>query len=563
MHAWVLFFPFLGLLVTSDPLHLKHGALTARLGQVTLIEDVLMVRYPLTALVSIPVGLQDVSRELSNVKSRLHSAIEDETRLYSASSHTVLLLNYLSTRVNSLHAELNTTVHDYNLHPVHARTKRGLVDGFGKISQYFIGTAMDVDVQDLRRHYNELIAIATTNRQIVTLNFKKVAQLESNVNELLQQVNNLTTSFNEALKRLDMLTSYLVTDQFLHIIETSLNTVVSMNEEIIAYMVDAANGRTTTSLFPVEDLLHTIDIGISNYTLQPLYTGDVIQYYYPLLETILTMDAIIVFVPFKSLDTFEAYQVEPFPFRVNHSIMILDSTSSLVLVASDFSLYSIGDMNDLKLCKSSYLHQYHCSASLFAFLPIAGGVCEAVLTRTNASDALSLCPYKHLVPKPMFHRNFHGYHYFYFQESFYISVICPEGTTYVKVLGHYAVQSACYVRSSRLTTFPSRFYLAFTANLTSRIFPVTSLRNITSKVSFVTNSLSTLSFTNKTEFIDALEDALPVYLSPYVLFPSLLLPFLFLVVILFCLYCCIRKAMTLYTYLEGIRQAPEQNRSGT
>ena len=182
-------------------------------------------------------------------------------------------------------------------------------------------------------------------------------------------------------------------------------------------------------------------------------------------------------------------------------------------------------MTDLRQCKSSYLHQYHCSASLFAFLPITGGVCEAVLTRPNATDALTLCPYKHLVPKPMFHRNFHGYHYFYFKESFYISVICPESTTYEKVLGHYAVQSACYVRSSKLTTFPSRFHLAFTANLTSRMFPVTSLSNISSGISFVTNSLSTLSFSNKTEFIEALEDALPVYLTPTVLMPSLLVPF--------------------------------------
>ncbi len=123
-------------------------------------------------------------------------------------------------------------------------------------------------------------------------------------------------------------------------------------------MVDAANCRITTSLFLIEDLIHTIDIGICNYSLQTLYTGDIIQYYYPLLEIILTIDDIIVFIPFKSMGTFEAYQIEPFPFNINQSVMTLDSTSSLVLVASDFSLYSIGNMNALKLCKSSYLHQF-------------------------------------------------------------------------------------------------------------------------------------------------------------------------------------------------------------
>ena len=142
---------------------------------------------------------------------------------------------------------------------------------------------MDAEVQDLRRRYDQLITIATSNKKIVTLNYKKVAQLESNVNKLLKQINDLTTNLNEALKRLGMLTSYLVLDWFLHVIEASSDTIISLNEEIIANMVDAANCRITTSLFPVEDLIHTINTGISNYTLQPLYTGDVIQYYYPLL----------------------------------------------------------------------------------------------------------------------------------------------------------------------------------------------------------------------------------------------------------------------------------------
>lgn len=125
------------------------------------------------------------------------------------------------------------------------------------------------------------------------------------------------------------------------------------------------------------------------------------------------------------------------------------------------------------------------------------------------------------------------------------------------------MQSACYVRSSKQTTFPSRLHLAFTANLTSRMIPVTSLWNITSRIPFVTNYLSTLPISNKTKFINALEDALPIYLFPHVPLPSLVLPFLVLVIVLLCLYCCIRKALTLYTYLEGIRQAPERNRSGT
>ncbi len=43
-----------GFLMAFDAVHLKPGALTARQGQVALVEDVLMVRYPFTTLISIP-----------------------------------------------------------------------------------------------------------------------------------------------------------------------------------------------------------------------------------------------------------------------------------------------------------------------------------------------------------------------------------------------------------------------------------------------------------------------------------------------------------------------------
>ena len=46
----VLLLPFLGFLVALEPDHLKPGALTTHLGTVTLVEDILLVRYPYTFL---------------------------------------------------------------------------------------------------------------------------------------------------------------------------------------------------------------------------------------------------------------------------------------------------------------------------------------------------------------------------------------------------------------------------------------------------------------------------------------------------------------------------------
>ena len=73
--------------------------------------------------------------------------------------------------------------------------------------------------------------------------------------------NDLATVFKLALCRLDVINHVMVIDQALHVFEASLNSVLSINEAIIRNMVDAVNGRVTTSIFPVEDLLHTLEIG--------------------------------------------------------------------------------------------------------------------------------------------------------------------------------------------------------------------------------------------------------------------------------------------------------------
>ena len=93
------------------------------------------------------------------------------------------------------------------------------------------------------------------------------------------------------------LTDFLLLDQTLTVFEISLRTVISSNAALIRDLVETAAGQVTTSLFPVGDLLCTLDLRKSKFKLKPLFTEDTIQYYYPLLEAVLTMDAVVIQVP--------------------------------------------------------------------------------------------------------------------------------------------------------------------------------------------------------------------------------------------------------------------------
>ena len=163
------------------------------------------------------------------------------------------------------------------------------------------------------------------------------------------------------------------------------------NERIVRNIVDAAMGRVTTSLFPVEDFRQALEIGRTIYKLTPFFEDHMIHHYYPFVESVLTAKEIVIRIPFKSQDIFNLHRLEPFPFAVNQSIMILDSESSIVLVKEDFSVYATSALSTLDRCRTEYQNLYFCPASLFAFMPIRGeGVCEVVLTRENVSSALSM-----------------------------------------------------------------------------------------------------------------------------------------------------------------------------
>ncbi|XP_050707018.1 uncharacterized protein LOC126992355 isoform X2 [Eriocheir sinensis] len=445
----------LGSLLATTPIHLKPGALTAHIGEVFLIEDVLLVKYPYTSLTNTTDTIRIVSEKLLGMADAIRATKTRESKAPS-STNSLTLFQLLEDRILFLRGKVDEVNMDYSFHSVHSRVKRGLLNIVGSASKFLFGTATDEDVRDLRDHYAHVLSFAARNRRVINANCRKLAQLHTNIAVLLEQTNKMVEVINIVVKQIDQVNQFLLLDQALHVLENVITSVATA----------------------------------------------------------------------------------------------LDTSPSLVLIAKDFALYSTGSYSLLQYCKETVFGRFYCSASLFAFLPVRGGVCEIALTRVNASDALSLCPYKQLTPTPVFHKNFQGLHYFYFPQSFYVSVICPEGTTYQRVTGHYAIAEACYIRSTNITTYPSRIRLVFTANISHRVFPLRSLDDIHfSSISYVTNSLNSLSFANKTEFAETLEETLPDYLHLPYLYPGFFVPMFLMFVSLVVMCYLIRRNSVLHDYL--------------
>ncbi len=134
----------------------------------------------------------------------------------------------------------------------------------------------------------------------------------------------------------------------LPVLESAVNSVLHINTLVIQNVVDADRGRVTSSLFPVKDLQRVLMKGEKEYQLTPL---------------------LVIHAPFKSKDDFHVFHMQPFPFSVNGSVMIMDLPASVVLIRKDFSLFATSQFSDLGACKTEHHDLYLCSASLFAFLP--------------------------------------------------------------------------------------------------------------------------------------------------------------------------------------------------
>ena len=136
--------------------------------------------------------------------------------------HAKTILCLLKSILSFLQTSIDDTMHDFNKHPVHARSKKGLVDALGRASQFLFSIAMESDVQDLRRHYNQLVSMTSANRRVINLNSKPVASLQSNVKDLLEHTNTLRKVLNNAITRINQITSLWLLDQPLLVLETSV-----------------------------------------------------------------------------------------------------------------------------------------------------------------------------------------------------------------------------------------------------------------------------------------------------------------------------------------------------
>ncbi len=92
----VLLVTFVGGLLATTPIHLKPGSLTNYLGEIFLIEEVLIVQYSYAPLLNTTSRIKVISETLSNLSESINATREDKA---PSSSHAQDVLNLLWDRI--------------------------------------------------------------------------------------------------------------------------------------------------------------------------------------------------------------------------------------------------------------------------------------------------------------------------------------------------------------------------------------------------------------------------------------------------------------------------------
>ena len=534
-------------LVQSAPTCLRHGALVAPQGRVSLIEDYAWIEYPLETLREVPEQLKNILEKLEDSTNHLESG-----KLYGMASPSETVL--LRGRIQHLQLLLQDAILDYSTNPVlvqpNSRQKRGFIDGIGLLSRSIFGTAMDSDVKSLQAHYTSLLSSVRSVTDVVNLHSQRINALQLQ----LQRLTDFTNAFVKAVKNIyfaaiKQLQIFTTIDSTLNSLETATNSFLYSNQLVINNLVDAARGRVTASLFPLRDLRRVISDFTnvtSNSTLYPIFNGKDIIHYYPLLTSMLTTDSIVIHVPFQSGVSYNLYHLAPFPFKLNNTVLQWSNPSSYVLTPDDFSSYTVTSISAFRACRSEHLALYFCPASLFAFAPDKiHGICELALIR-DEQRALSLCKYTELAPLPFYHNRFLDHHYFFMPNVTHVTIQCGNSREYSRVEGHFSVPLRCSVSSARVSTFPTKYHRGFRSSLAQRIYFLNLNFSSSGNLSFfqkVPRPLSQLTLLNSSA--PSLQPmptipSLPTALHPHHYFISLGCIASFLIIILI-IACCILK----------------------
>ena len=536
----------------------RPGALVAPEGSVLMVEDVVNVAYDIGPL-------QQVSNQIPLLAQRL-SGLHDVFRHMLDMEHSGTLLDpalnmslQLSTqRMGMLHTQIVALADAFPSNSVAvgrtgvpSRKHRGLFDFGGLLLNKLFGTAMAEDVSALGEKLSVVTQVVQSQNRLLWKEHAQLERFRSHFNAMVKRSNVLSEKFHKLEDQVATFENIFLLDQYLHGLDSDIKTLRESCSSVIDSLVNAGLSRVNSDLLPLDHLRAAIHFARANFSLTPLFEGSQLEFYYPLLEATLTDSQILVHIPLKSEVTYAAYSVNPFPMRANSSLLSLVTHSDMFLVADDFMTVSLTTKSLMSECRSSYLHIHVCPAYLFALLPATSAQCELAIVRNTTNLIHKFCTFEPVSTSwPVYHAHVGGGQYFYFKEAASVTLLCEGNSVNLIAEGYYVAPDSCEVRSSAISTLPTKHHLGFETILPTSLVPLSPFLGVyPENLTIVSDRLKVLSYLNDSDVFVA---SAPFFFRPHVLYPTVSIPIVLFLVMFGLLCVCLKR---LDSRLTDIREA--------
>ena len=436
--------------------YLRPGALLQPVGQVFPVTDVVVLKINLGTVSSI---LDKIS-ELWNAATRLVKLYDNDKRHFRSfnvqNTSGVVVRNSSDSRQHRLQMaplspadfvkEIRVLLLPYLPPNFNDRTKRSILPFVGEFIHQLIGLTTDEQVDKQVKRIDEQL---TKNTVTIVKELHQTHILHVKLDEVIKTVNDLEgwghMLADEQERRDFTMYNILMITQ----ITRQVIVLTRIASNFLDDMILATRGQVSSSLIPLTMLKDVVSAAArKNKKLHPIFDGSDVMKYYPLLGAAVTRTHIVVTIPFEPSTLLTAYKLHPFPFQFKDTTSVLVSPfhSPIVLINKKDGMWS--SMSELEFSRCHSIGIMHvCMSSAVVLQPAPLHSCIRALVHNH--DITQVCKFSEIVPEPVTHVAFNGYHYLYFNDLISITVTCNESVT-LTVRGPYVLPYPCSIESPAL-----------------------------------------------------------------------------------------------------------------
>ena len=526
---------------------IRGGALVEPMGIAHLVEDLVGIRGSYGKMKTFESQVQSLLGHTAHLLMRINTKFydlptysddpnDDAEIIHGAANHPVTLnfsllcekmqwkIVHTESILSNLFFSLKGLGQNMAAKP---RIKRGLINAGGYLLKGLFGTATASDVNDLADRIENLEFNLESRGRMYNI------QLD-NLNAITNHVNTLQNLFRQsdvqlraiAVQQIQLLK---VTElmQFVDNIYIASQELKTNFDNLLNAVSLGERGIVTPHLLPLHKLLEVINHAKENWHLSPLLpvarTGDLYGY----LDIHVNIFNFIILIPFASDFALQIYNIHPFPFYLNNTVVTLDVPKKHLLLSQAIQFHTYLDEKEWLSCEKHLDHLYICPAYSMKLVPNDENWCPASLVMNDSYP--TSCGYVDAPKEPIFHAHIGHVHHLFFKDWSPISITCEiNGKTVPsqkQVRGHVSVPDRCAIVTPKLSIRPSKFH--FSENLTldwvDNLFP--TLPNFTFNYSHF--DIKPLHL-DTIELINATMDEVHYikYLHPYVSIPAYSVPIL-------------------------------------